>query len=133
MHEAILLQSKPDHFDIWLREKLSEKAHDLQGCYVFPSIGGYEDHISGCDPTNAGTGGVGQFIWGEKNSVEGVRITTEVGGHRDRWVRPFLKKKALEMRVSRSCSATTRTPHWCGKRLRRPDSIGREMSFGSRF
>ena len=93
LRQAMIPETKPEHFDIWLRGKLFEKAHDLQGCYVFPSIGGYDEHISGCDPTNAGTGGVRESIWGEKSQMEGVRITTEVGGHRDRLVRAFLKTK----------------------------------------
>ena len=93
MRAAIIPDHKPEHFDIWLRNKLFEKAHDLSGSYVFPSIGGYDEHISGCDPTNAGPGGLRKSVWSEKHQIEGVRITTEIGGHRDRFVRAFLNRK----------------------------------------
>ena len=46
------------HFDLELREHLQEtKEHGLQGCYVWPPVGLYAVHPSGCDPTYAGPEG----------------------------------------------------------------------------
>ena len=39
---------KPDHFDLCLKCKLQELSatNDMPSCYVFPSVGGYDDHVS---------------------------------------------------------------------------------------
>ena len=84
---------KPMHFDLWLKQKLYEKAHDLSGCYVFPAVGGFDEHLSGCDPTGAGPGGVREPLWDQKNQVGGVRIVSKTKNHEDRFVRAFLDQK----------------------------------------
>ena len=52
--EAIKKQKKPQHFDIWLRDACLNQTGGLQASYVLPSIGNYDEHISGCDPTDTG-------------------------------------------------------------------------------
>ena len=85
--------NKPIHFDIWLKDKLYKKAHDLQGVYVYPAVGGFDEHLSGCDPTGAGPDGRREALWDQKNQVGGVRITTPTADHSDRYVRAFLDTK----------------------------------------
>ena len=84
---------KPMHFDIWLKQKLYDKEHDLQGCYVYPAVGGFDEHLSGCDPKGAGPGGVRESLWDQKNQVGGVRISPDNKHHKDRMVCAFLSKK----------------------------------------
>ena len=81
------------HFDLWIRERLYEKAHDLNGVYVYPAVGGFDEHLSGCDPNGAGPGGVRESLWDQKNQVGGVRITTKIHHHTDRLIKAFLGKK----------------------------------------
>ena len=83
----------PMHFDLWIKERLYEKAHDLRGCYVYPAVGGFDEHLSGCDPTGAGPGGVRESMWDQKNQVGGVRIETPVHHHFERVIRAFKDKK----------------------------------------
>ena len=45
------------HFDVWLRDACIHKHENLQASYVLPSIGNFDEHISGCDPTNTGVPG----------------------------------------------------------------------------
>ena len=108
--------TRPMHFDLWIKDKLYEKAHDLNGVYVYPAVGGFDEHLSGCDPTGAGPGGVRESLWDQKNQVGGVRITTKIHGHTERVIRAFLQKKAILILVWRSSLATTRTTHWSGGR-----------------
>ena len=84
---------KPMHFDLWIRDRLYEKAHDLKGCYVYPAVGGFDEHISGCDPTGAGPQGVRESLWDQKNQVGGVRITKKNKDHTERLIRAFVEKK----------------------------------------
>ena len=59
--------AKPEHFDIWLREQLVQvfsASARMGACYVWPSIGGYDEHVSGCDAKQlASTGGVRESDW----------------------------------------------------------------------
>ena len=87
------MDTKPMHFDLWIKEMLYKKAHDLQGVYVYPAVGGFDEHISGCDPAGAGPEGVRESLWDQKNQVGGVRITTSIHHHTERVIRAFLDKK----------------------------------------
>ena len=84
---------KPMHFDLWIKDRLNEKAHDLNGVYVYPAVGGFDEHLSGCDPTGAGPGGLRESLWDQKNQVGGVRITTKIHDHTERFIRAFLGNK----------------------------------------
>ena len=88
---ACMMNDKtPMLFDVWLRDKLYDKSHDLKGCYVYPAVGGFDEHLSGCDPTGAGPGGVREGYWDQKNQVGGVRITKKTKDHRERLIRAFV-------------------------------------------
>ena len=88
----------PYHFDIWLlgvlqrwetkhREAASQSPGQRALCghpsmdgmtlprpsYVFPSVGGYASHISGCDPKSVGGDGTRGMNWGSYEVQEGVR------------------------------------------------------------
>ncbi len=74
-------ESEPMHWDVWLRNTLisklqtpAESADEAAGCFVWPSVGGYDSHMSGCEPSI----GVRYDPW-------------KVGGSQQEGVRPFLK------------------------------------------
>ena len=50
--ETIKKEKKPMHFDIWLRDACVNQTGSLQASYVLPSTGNFDEHISGCDPTD---------------------------------------------------------------------------------
>ena len=50
--KAIKKEKKPRHFDIWLRDACVNQTGSLQASYVLPSTGNFDEHISGCDPTD---------------------------------------------------------------------------------
>ena len=69
LKQAMENDEKPMHFDIWLKEKLYKKTYDFHGVYVYPVVGGLDEHISGCDPTGAGPGGVRDSLRDQRNQV----------------------------------------------------------------
>ena len=83
--------AQPQHFDVWLRDQLVHEqavAERMGACYVWPSIGGFDEHVSGCDPKQlASTGGVRESDWNKSWSQEGVRPTCRQ--HNQRWLCPF--------------------------------------------
>ena len=61
---------RPAHFDILLRDWLEEEAQAaLTACYVYPAVGSYAVHESGCQPGL----GVRTAEWGEPWVQEGTR------------------------------------------------------------
>ena len=88
---------KPMHFDLWLKEKLYQKAHDLQGCYVYPAVGGFDEHLSGCDPTGAGPGGVRESLWDQKIKSEACASVPTTRTIRTGWCGPSWIQKATEI------------------------------------
>ena len=54
---AIRKEKKAGHFDVWLRDVCSNQSEGLQASFVLPSVGSYDEHISGCDPNNTGVDG----------------------------------------------------------------------------
>ena len=130
LKQAMEHDHNPMHFDLWLKERLYAKTHDLQGVYVYPAVGGFDEHLSGCDPSGAGPGGVRESLWDQKHQVGGVRIVTETKDHKDRYIKAFLEKKAMVMEVLRWSSATMPTQAWCGGRCVLPPIIGRETMSG---
>lgn len=86
---------KPHHFDIWLRNQCCDAGEDLQASYVLPAIGGFDEHISGCDPTNTGVeGGVRPCSWDDYWRLEGVRIERRDLKHKSRNVCDFRPQKS---------------------------------------
>ena len=86
---------KPGHFDIWLRDQCCHEGENLQASFVLPSIGGYDEHISGCDPTNTGVeGGWRPGLWDDYWALEGVRIVKRDLPHKTRNVCDFVPPKA---------------------------------------
>ena len=114
------------HFDIWLRDACIGQQEGLQAAYVLPSIGGYDEHISGCDPTNTGVeGGWRPANWDDYWNEPGVRIETRNGNHKNRFVCDFKPMKAgtdwgipvsFEQRNSNSLWKTEQPPkvYWEG-------------------
>ena len=90
------LTKKVYHFDVWLRDHLiKDAAKDvptLKASYCCPSIGSYDEHLSGCDPTNAGPGGVRASSWNESWVQEGVRPDPSNSQHKERWICKFANK-----------------------------------------
>jgi hypothetical protein len=69
------------HIDLVLREWLTGErvAEDLQCCYIYPSLGGYTQHISGCDTKRFGAHTAGRpsaFASGE-NPANGTRQASD--------------------------------------------------------
>ena len=71
----------------------SSCSNGLQASYVLPSIGNYDEHISGCDPTNTGDPtGLRPSCWNDYWCQEGVRIERRDATHRSRNVCSFIQK-----------------------------------------
>ena len=82
------------HFDVWLREACIHESCGLLASYVLPSIGNYDEHISGCDPTGTGDpSGLRRSCWDDYWCQEGVRIERRDLNHKDRNVCAFQKKR----------------------------------------
>ena len=81
------------HFDIWLRDACIHQTNNLQASYVLPSIGNFDEHISGCDPTNTGVpGGLRPSQWDDYWCMEGVRVDKKDSKHKTRNVCAFQEK-----------------------------------------
>ena len=98
--QPLIDRGTPDHFDVWLRNVLlHENWADVLGIgasFVVPSVGSYDQHLSGCDPTGAGEGGVRVSTWKEPWTQPGVRPTDRPGQAGERWICRFLKKGGPE-------------------------------------
>ena len=91
--EAIKTQKKTMHYDVWLRECCVHQTNNLQASYVLPSIGNFDEHISGCDPTNTGVpGGLRPSQWDDYWCMEGVRVDKKDSKHKTRNVCAFQEK-----------------------------------------
>ena len=93
-----IMDSKPMHFDVWLRDVL---IHDnmadslnIGASYVWPSIGSYDEHLSGCDPKNAGKDGIRSSDWEASWTQAGVRPTARENQDKERWIAKFKKEGA---------------------------------------
>ena len=70
----------------------SSCSNGLQASYVLPSIGNYDEHISGCDPTNTGDPtGLRPSCWDDYWCQEGIRIERRDATHKSRNVCAFLQ------------------------------------------
>ena len=69
---------QPWHFDLalksWLLEPEVNKA--MRACYVFPPVGNYTTHVSGCDPTFA-VGEGRPNCWREAWTCPGTRVAED--------------------------------------------------------
>ena len=81
---AFFQRSMPCHFDIGLLHALLDQELALGACYVYPAIGHYTEHESGCDPAL----GIRPAHWGETWIMEGVRPPKG----KDRYLMGFCKK-----------------------------------------
>ena len=68
------------HIDLVLKKWLSKgnTAEKVQACYVWPSMGGYTAHESGCDPFNFGAAQGGRSSnWDKQKPAIGTRVATD--------------------------------------------------------
>ena len=68
------------HIDLVLKAWLTEnnRAEEVGACYVYPQMGGYHAHESGCDPKNFGAAQGGRpSAWEFENPASGTRIATD--------------------------------------------------------
>ena len=92
--EGVEKVKKAHHFDIWLRSACTDQIEGLQASFVLPSVGSYDEHISGCDPTNTGVpGGWRPANWNDYWCEPGVRIERRDGNHKGRSVCDFRGNK----------------------------------------
>ena len=98
--QSLMNRYKAVRFDIWLRNVLlKDHSADLQAMgasFVVPSVGSFDHHLSGCDPTNAGEGGVRASTWRALWTQAGVRPTDRPGQQNERWICKFKKKGAAD-------------------------------------
>ena len=86
MHTNKILR---DHIDLalawWLRRPYV--AERTKACYLYPPIGSYGAHISGCDPENFGEAAGGRPAgWdGKLNPARGTRVETD-SKYRSKWL-----------------------------------------------
>ena len=79
----------PGHFDLGLLKFLEEDDCPLRSCYLWPPLGSYVEHVSGCDPKfAAGCPG----CWGESFACEGTRCADD-RHHREKYLAAFHPKK----------------------------------------
>ena len=91
--EAIRKAPQAMHFDIWLRDRCFQETEGLQASYVLPSIGNFDEHISGCDPTNTGMAdGTRPSQWNDYWCMDGVRVEKRDAKHKTRNVCAFQSK-----------------------------------------
>ena len=68
----------PWHFDLalktWLLDKTTNK--NMRACYIFPPVGNYTTHTSGCDPTFA-TGDGRPNCWAENWCCPGTTVAED--------------------------------------------------------
>ena len=64
------------HIDLvlldWLRR--DGVAEAAKACYVYPSLGGYFEHQSDCDPKNFGDGKTRPAGWETRSNTKGTRV-----------------------------------------------------------
>ena len=80
---------KRGHIDLellrWLRQK--DVAADLKACYIFPSVGGFFQHPSGCDPKRFPEDSEGRPAgFTKKSSSRGTRVSDDTAGHRAKYI-----------------------------------------------
>ena len=88
----------PGHFDIALREFLKDaeaQPNGIEWSYVFPPIGNYYQHRSGCDVKNYGTGDGRPSCWDERWCCEGTRKSQDSQG-RDKFLMRWSRKRKPE-------------------------------------
>lgn len=87
----------PRHMDCWLLDEGIRKA-SVEASFVYPSMGGYMEHVSGCEATGKLPGDVRQAMWGRSFQVEGTRIGPDARDagwtHRELRYLPHYKKEA---------------------------------------
>ena len=102
---------KPYHFDVALKEVLQELSagNTLPACYVFPSVGGYDEHISAF--MNVKKAQVRECHWEQYNAIqEGTReVNSSTGRAFSRslpWQKYKLKEFPLEQRYREKFEVT---------------------------
>ena len=80
---------KKGHIDISLRDFLNEgdNARELGASYVYPAVGNFQEHVSGCDPGI----GVRTGLWNETWCQAGTRAS-DGNGFQDRYLMRWLPK-----------------------------------------
>ena len=124
--QPLINAAKPKHFDVWLRDLLLHEgwAEELKlaASFVCPSVGSYDEHLSGCDPLNAGEDGIRLSTWDAPWTQPGVRPDKDRKGQdKDRWICKFRKKGPpdyvvkVDFSKERSLCWLTQAPprHWC--------------------
>ena len=123
--QPLIDAAKPQHFDVWLRDTLLHGGWadpmKLGASFVVPSIGSYDEHLSGCDPNNAGEGGIRKSTWKEPWTQPGVRPRARSEKDKPRWIARFCKKGGpdyvaqVDFSKERSLCWLTQSPprHWC--------------------
>ena len=87
-HKSMPLQ--PWHFDLalkaWLANKHVNKEH--RACYIFPPVGNYVQHVSGCDEKRFGPGTAGRpSCWNESWSCRGTTVSEDPQRRETRFLR----------------------------------------------
>ena len=76
------------HWDLGLLKFLENDTCSLKGCYLWPPLGSYIEHVSGCDPKFA-AGRPG--CWRESFACEGTRVADD-RHHREKYFAAFRPK-----------------------------------------
>ena len=118
--QPLIDKATPQHFDVWLRNVLVHEGLgdelSLGASFVVPSVGSYDEHLSGCDPKNAGAGGIRLSTWEQSWTQAGVRPSDRPGQDRERWICKFCKKggptytKKVDFSAERSLCWLTEAP-----------------------
>lgn len=124
--------SASEHWDLDLKRWLSKLGADAKASYVFPPIGNYTTHPSGCDPSFA-SGAGRPNCWGDEWCCEGTR-RSEDRQRREKWLCTWTKKgrcEYLQRLLDEPTAADSRwRTFWCRQEPRPTDRTSRRLSEG---
>ena len=117
---------KRGHLDLVFKEWLltGSTAQKVGACYIYPQMGGYWRHVSGCDPTNHGEATGGRpSAWDFENPASGTRVGSDPK-HRGKWLIQWRGPNPADRQwVTCPSDKELVKPEWIWKSIRDPTAI----------
>ena len=116
------------HIDLKLRCWLQQPgvSKDVGACYIFPPLGGYIQHESGCDPQQYGSHTAGRpSLFDDGNPAYGTRVAHDPK-HRTKWLIQFAPKAADRVWIATPDDATLASDECLWRSVREPTASDSE-------